>query len=126
MPADAPIYPPLALSTQRSILEVLDFHLEHNPGFPIYTFANDESDQATIISMLEYVRVAHRAGAAIRNTGSARPGEIIAIIAALVDTIVFSAIITGMMKVGFTPFPISFLISPDAVAKSFKRTIIVE
>jgi acyl-CoA synthetase (AMP-forming)/AMP-acid ligase II len=102
MSAQIPVHPPLDnLSIQPSIPEVLDFHLKHNPDFPIYVFANDDSEHPTEISMLEYVRAAHRAGAAIRgtDTGNSKPGEIVAIIA-LLDSIVFSAIITGMMKTG--------------------------
>jgi hypothetical protein len=103
-------YPPLDnLSIQPSILDVLDLHLKHNPDFPLFVFASDDGPgdasaidpPVTEISMLEYFRAVHRAGAAIRDThtGNSRPGEIIAIIAHL-DSIVCSAIIVGMMKVG--------------------------
>ncbi|KAF5349787.1 hypothetical protein D9758_010217 [Tetrapyrgos nigripes] len=117
MPSHSPLYPPVdKLSTQLSIPELLDFHLTNNPDFPLYVFANDDSGSQTEISMLEYIRAAHRAGAPIRANGSSRPGEIVAIVA-LLDAIVYSAIISGMMKVGLVPFPISTFLSPDAIAK---------
>jgi acyl-coenzyme A synthetase/AMP-(fatty) acid ligase len=136
MPVRTPMHPSLDnLSIQPSVPELLDFHLKHNPDFPLYVFSNDDSDHLTEISMLEYVRAAHRAGAAIRSTGNSQPGEIIGIIAHL-DSIVGSAIITGMMKIGLVvsgkafgyipsrltffpkPFPISYLLDPTAVAKT--------
>ncbi|KAF5349781.1 hypothetical protein D9758_010220 [Tetrapyrgos nigripes] len=117
MPSHSPSYPPVdKLSTQLSIPELLDFHLANNPDFPLYVFANDDSGSQTEVSMLEYIRAAHRAGAAIRANGSSQPGEIVAIVA-LLDAVVYSAIITGMMKVGLVPFPISTFLSPDAIAK---------
>ncbi|KAF5349824.1 hypothetical protein D9758_010211 [Tetrapyrgos nigripes] len=103
-----------------SMPELLDFHLANNPDFPLYVFANDDSGSQTEIVLLEYIRAAHRAGAAIRATGSAQPGEIVAIVA-LLDAIVYSAIITGMMKVGLVPFPISTFLSPDGIAKMLQE-----
>ncbi|KAF5349813.1 hypothetical protein D9758_010235 [Tetrapyrgos nigripes] len=125
-----PVYPSLEnLSTQLSLPQLLDLHLERNPEFPLYVFANDESgpNRLTEISMLEYIRAAHRAGSAIvtgtgirdMNTGAGagpRPGEIVAIVAVL-DSIVYSALITGMMKVGLVPFPISTFLPPDTIAQ---------
>ncbi|KAF5349777.1 hypothetical protein D9758_010224 [Tetrapyrgos nigripes] len=117
MPSHSPLHPSIdKLSTQLSIPELLNFHLANNPDFPLYVFANDDSGSQTEISMLEYIRAAHRAGAAIRADGSSQPGEIVAIVA-LLDAVVYSAIITGMMKVGLVPFPISTFLSPDAIAK---------
>ncbi|KAF5366988.1 hypothetical protein D9758_003944 [Tetrapyrgos nigripes] len=120
MPSFPPSYPSLELNTQPSIPELLDFHLQHNPDFSLYVFADDDSNGPTEISMLEYIRASHRAGTLIRDAGDSQPGEIIAIIATL-DTIVFSAMITGMIKAGLVPFPISILIPPDAVAKLIRE-----
>ncbi|KAF5349749.1 hypothetical protein D9758_010244 [Tetrapyrgos nigripes] len=125
-----PVYPSLEnLSTQLSLPQLLDFQLEHNPDFPLYVFANHESDpdRLTEISMLEYIRAAHRAGSAIvngngiRDTNTSadagpRPGEIVAIVAVL-DSIVYSALIAGMIKVGLVPFPISTFLPPDTIAQ---------
>ncbi|KAF5313535.1 hypothetical protein D9758_018537 [Tetrapyrgos nigripes] len=106
-----PVYPSLEnISTQLSLPQLLDLHLEHNPEFPLYVFANDESDpdRLTEISILEYVRVGAGAGP--------QPGEIVAIVAVL-DSFVYSALVAGMIKVGLVPFPISTFLPPDTIAQ---------
>jgi len=91
-------YPSLELNSQLNLPDILDFNLTNNPNHPIFVFPNDASPGTlTEISMLEYVRACHRAGNAVRS--STQPGDVIAVIANL-DSIVYSALVVGIMKAG--------------------------
>ncbi|KAF9044701.1 hypothetical protein BDP27DRAFT_1434674 [Rhodocollybia butyracea] len=68
--------------------------------------------------MLEYVRAAHCVGGLVR--GNSQPGDVIAFIAN-VDAIVYSALITGIMKAGLVPFPISPQNSPMALLHLIRK-----
>ncbi|KAE9406881.1 acetyl-CoA synthetase-like protein [Gymnopus androsaceus JB14] len=92
--------------------DLLDFHLEHNPNFPVYVYAEPGSNRTAEIRMLEYIRAAHRIGKAVR--GDSQLGDVIAIVANL-DAIVYSALIVGIMKAGLVPFPMSPRNSPTAL-----------
>lgn len=83
--------------SQLNLPDLLDFHLEHNPDFPVFVYAEPVSTRTTEIRMLEYVRAAHRIGKAIR--GDSQPGDVIAIVANI-DALVYSALIVGIMKAG--------------------------
>ncbi|KIK57239.1 hypothetical protein GYMLUDRAFT_247199 [Collybiopsis luxurians FD-317 M1] len=112
------VYPDLSLNAQPNLLDILDFNLEHNPNHTVFVFPNDAGG-LTKISMLEYVRACHRAGNYVR--ASTQPGDVIGVIAN-VDTIVYSALIVGMIKAGFVPFPISPRNSPIAIFNLLKKT----
>jgi hypothetical protein len=110
MPATKIAYPGLSLSSQLSLLDVLDFNLEKNPDYPAFVFPKDGGG-VTEISMLEYIRASHRAGNAVR--ASTKPGDVIAVIANL-DSIVYSALISGMIKAGLV-VDILLLVLPHTV-----------
>ncbi|KAF9072483.1 putative aminoadipate reductase [Rhodocollybia butyracea] len=112
------IFPDLGKS-QLTLPSLLDFNLKHNPHFPVYTYAEPGSSTTKEIKMLEYVRAAHRVGELIR--GNSQPGDVIAIIAN-VDAIVYSALITGIMKAGLVPFPISPRNSPTALLHLIRKS----
>lgn len=82
---------------QLNLPDILDFNLEHNPDFPVFIYGEISSSKTTEIKMLEYVRAAHRVGKVIR--GDSQTGDVIGIVANL-DTIVYSALIVGIMKAG--------------------------
>jgi hypothetical protein len=84
-------------NAQFTLPSLLDFNLEHNSNFPLYLYAEPDSSTTKEIKMLEYVRAAHRVGGLVR--GDSQPGDVIAIIANI-DAIVYSALITGIMKAG--------------------------
>ncbi|KIK65759.1 hypothetical protein GYMLUDRAFT_194612 [Collybiopsis luxurians FD-317 M1] len=111
--------PALGNSQQLSLPDLLDFHLEHNSDFPIFVFNEAGSTQRTEISMLEYVRAAHRVGKAIH--GDSQSGDVIAIVANI-DTLLYSALITGIIKAGLVPFPISPRNSPAALLHLIRKT----
>ncbi|KAF9072482.1 hypothetical protein BDP27DRAFT_1418094 [Rhodocollybia butyracea] len=106
-------------NSQLDLPSLLDFNLGYNPDFPLYVYAEPDSSTTKEIKMLEYVRAAHRVGRLV--CGDSQPGEVIAIIAN-VDAIVYSALITGIMKAGLVPFPISPRNSPTALLHLIRKS----
>jgi acyl-CoA synthetase (AMP-forming)/AMP-acid ligase II len=93
---EARTYPPLDGSV--TIPEAIDFHLKHNPQFPVYAFNQDGSDEITEISYLEFGRACDRVAHLLRpQRGEDRP--VVAFIA-LTDTIMYQALAVGMMRAG--------------------------
>ncbi|KAL4260482.1 Adenylate-forming Reductase [Pleurotus pulmonarius] len=108
--------------TDGSLLlsQTIGFHLEHNPIFPMYMFAEEGSENVTTITFLEFARACHRVAHHVRPVGSTqRPGQVVAIIASC-DTIVYQALVVGCLKAGLVPFPISPRNSPLAVIQLLK------
>ncbi|KAF9078805.1 hypothetical protein BDP27DRAFT_1310201 [Rhodocollybia butyracea] len=107
------------MSSTLDLPSLLDFNLKYNPDFPLYIYAEPDSSTTKEIKMLEYVRAAHRVGGLVR--GDSQPGDVIAIVANI-DAIVYSALITGLMKAGLVPFPISPRNSPTALLHLIRKT----
>ncbi|KAJ3731308.1 putative aminoadipate reductase [Lentinula guzmanii] len=101
------------LDTPISVPELLDFHYEHNPTYPIYVFARDDQEM-TEISYLEYVRACHRLAHIIRPARSGPERAVVAVVAS-VDTLVYEAIIAGVIIAGLVPILISPRNTPAAV-----------
>lgn len=91
-----------SLDHHTTIPHVLQFHYEHNPEKPIYVYAEDGQDidnGLTEIKYLEFIRASHRAAHLIRPHRSGQDREVVAIIA-LADTIVYTALVMGVMQAG--------------------------
>lgn len=85
-----------------SIPEAIDFNLKNNPDQPAFVFSHDNTpNTATTITHLEFSRACHRVAHKVRPGRSGQEGQVVAILA-LVDTIVYHAIIAGLMQAGFT------------------------
>ncbi|KAJ3997443.1 hypothetical protein F5050DRAFT_1419742 [Lentinula boryana] len=112
--------PPLPdLDSPISIPEILQHHLENNPSFTVYVYPEPGTGDLTEISMLEFVRAVYRAGNAV--CGDSKPGDVVAIIANL-DSIVYMALITGLMNIGLVPFPISPRNSSPAIVDLLRKS----
>lgn len=94
--SDAAI-PPLDGSV--TIPDTLDFHWEHNPTLPIYAYPGEGADEITTISYLEFGRACHRVAHALNPDPRSPKREVVAIIA-LVDTVLYHAVVVGLMKAG--------------------------
>ncbi|KAJ3925541.1 MAG: putative aminoadipate reductase [Lentinula lateritia] len=114
----APLFPALGDESQLNLPDLLDFNLEHNPDFPLYVYPNVDSS-TTEIKAREFVRAAHRVGNIVR--GNSEPGDTIAIVANA-DAILYTALITGIMKAGLVPFPISPRNSSAALLHLLRKT----
>ncbi|KIK64035.1 hypothetical protein GYMLUDRAFT_195812 [Collybiopsis luxurians FD-317 M1] len=104
-----------------TVSEALDFQLEHNSTRPAYVFAaydaqNQQVSEAdlTEITYLEFVRASHRAAHLIRPGRSGRDGKVVAVVA-LVDTLVYQTVVSGLFLAGFKPLLISPRLTPAAV-----------
>ncbi|CAA7263093.1 unnamed protein product [Cyclocybe aegerita] len=112
MKRDAPVFPPLDGSL--TIPEVIDFNLYHNATHPFYVFSVGKNGSDIVrVSHLEFGRACHRA-ARIFNPATAKGSGTVAVIA-LADTIVYQAVVAGLIRAGLVPFPISPRNSPLAI-----------
>ncbi|KZP33250.1 putative nonribosomal peptide synthetase [Athelia psychrophila] len=114
----AAVYPPL----DGTILlpDLVDFNLEHNPDLPAFVYS-DAPGSLTKISYLEYGRAAHRVGHVFRPGRAGPEGKVVALIANL-DTLLYAALVVGMIRAGVVPFPISPRNSAEAVVSMLQKT----
>ena len=92
-------FPPL----DHSLLfpDLVNFHMEKNPIFPIFVYANENiPDKLTEISFLEFGRAAHRVAHALRPSRKGSDGEVVIVIANT-DTILHHAVVTGLSIAGW-------------------------
>ncbi|KAJ3773057.1 putative aminoadipate reductase [Lentinula raphanica] len=115
----ATLFPDLGNESQLNISDLLDFNLKNNPDFPLYVYPSADSSGIVEIKMLEFIRAAHRVGAIVRK--NSQPGEVIAIVAN-VDSLLYIALVIGIVKAGLVPFPISPRNSSPALAHLIQAT----
>lgn len=84
-----------------TIPQLLEIRYKSSPDQPIYVYAEDSDNRLTEIHYLEFIRACHRAAYLIRPPQSGSDREVVAIIA-LVDVIVYMAVVAGLMKAGLT------------------------
>ncbi|KAG6883312.1 hypothetical protein C0993_006871 [Termitomyces sp. T159_Od127] len=120
-----PVFPPLDGSV--TIPESIDFNWQHNADFPIFAYT-DDSNKVTEITFLEFGRACHRVSHLVRPGRTGPDHEIVTVIA-LADTIVYQAVIVGLMIAGLVrvfnfeqPFPISPRNAPAAIAHLLEKT----
>ncbi|EPQ57834.1 acetyl-CoA synthetase-like protein [Gloeophyllum trabeum ATCC 11539] len=98
-----------------------DFHHTHNPNRICAQFAADGSGEIVRISFEEFARATHRVARALRADGRMRNGEVVALIA-LCDTVMYMALLVGMVRAGLVPFPISPRNSAPAIHNMLSKT----
>ena len=92
-------FPPLDYSLLFP--ELVNFHMERNPSFPVFVYANENvPDKLTEISFLEYGRAAHRVAHALRPSRQGSDGEVVMIVANT-DTILYQAVVAGLSIAGY-------------------------
>ncbi|TFK33793.1 hypothetical protein BDQ12DRAFT_727427 [Crucibulum laeve] len=119
-----PVLPPLDGSL--TIAEVIDFNSNHNSAQPCFVFSTDEEPEKIVtISHFEFSRACDHVTRAVREECTYREDEMVAIIA-LVDPIVYQAVIIGLMRTNlifpFQPFPISHRNPPPAIVHLLRET----
>ncbi|KAF9060301.1 acetyl-CoA synthetase-like protein [Rhodocollybia butyracea] len=113
------IFPPL---TQLiTFPELLQFHYTHNAEETIYVYAEDGKDKPTHIKYLEFVRASQRAAHLIRP-GRLGPAREVVGVVALSDTLVYSAVVAGLIEAGITPLLISHRNTAAAVVNLLKKS----
>ncbi|KIM81777.1 hypothetical protein PILCRDRAFT_8450 [Piloderma croceum F 1598] len=99
--------------------ELYDFHLQYSPNHPLFVYTKSGSTYTILWS--KAVRSAHRAGRIVQSRldeGKAKPPSCrpIVSILALSDSITYSTTLMGIIRAGYTVFPISPRNSAAAVA----------
>ncbi|KIJ58231.1 hypothetical protein HYDPIDRAFT_34379 [Hydnomerulius pinastri MD-312] len=118
--ASAPEHPPLDGSLLLS--DLINFHMQKNPTFPIWLYSDDKvAGNTTEITFLELGRAAHRVAHALRPARRGAEGQVVMLIAHT-DTILHHAIVAGMSIAGLVPFLVSPRNSAAAVADMMRKT----
>lgn len=95
--------------------------MQRNAPLPIYVFPDTETGALTSISYLEFGRATHRIAHALRPSRTGAEGEVIAIVVHT-DTLLYTALIAGLMIAGFVPFPMSPRNPPQVIVDLLLRT----
>ncbi|KAJ6611012.1 hypothetical protein B0H10DRAFT_1953401 [Mycena sp. CBHHK59/15] len=104
------------------IPEAVTSNSQTNPGGLFYTFAELEPSTEVInITHLEFGRATHRAAQILRPNREGSDGQVVAFIA-LSDTVLYHAILVGLITANLIPFPISPRNSAAAVVKLLRKT----
>lgn len=99
----APTTPPLDGSI--SVLPgLVDFHAEHNPQHPWAMLAHASGGGASPVSFSEYAQATHRIAHVFRPGRAGDGGEVVAILAHC-DTLLYLALIPGLVRAGLVVRP---------------------
>ncbi|KAJ7623615.1 hypothetical protein FB45DRAFT_681389, partial [Roridomyces roridus] len=79
---------------------------EESPSRPFWVYATPEDDKVVTVTQLEFTRATHRVATLLRPDGKGPPGQVVAILAQS-DTILYHALLVGLMTANIIPFPIS-------------------
>lgn len=120
--SDAPVLPPLD-GTLSLLPGFIDFHAEHNPDSPffVFPFPDISSDEVSSVSFLDFAHATHRIAHLFRPGRTGPDGEVVAILLNC-DTLLYHALVAGLVRAGFIPFPMSPRNSAPAVASLMERT----
>ncbi|KAJ7623601.1 putative aminoadipate reductase [Roridomyces roridus] len=95
------------------IPDVVSQNYEKIPGEAFYVYANPQSDGVVTITQLEFTRATHRAATLLRPDDTPA-GQVVAILAQS-DTLLYHAVVVGLMTADLIPFPMSPRNSPAGV-----------
>ncbi|KAJ7496400.1 putative aminoadipate reductase [Mycena latifolia] len=113
---------PRAESLSMLLAEVVSHNSETTPEAPLYVCAAPTPSTDTVtITHLEFARATHRAAQILRPNRQGSNREVVAVIA-LSDTLLFHAVVVGLVTANLIPFPISPRNSPSAVVQLLRRT----
>ncbi|KAJ7194340.1 putative aminoadipate reductase [Mycena pura] len=103
----------------QRISEVIAWNAKTTPEAPFYVFAAQEG--ITTITHLEFARAIQRAAHLIRPNREGRDGEVVAVVAQL-DTVVYQAVVAGLLAAHMIPLPISPRNSSAAILNLLRTT----
>lgn len=96
----------------KTLLDIADFHAEHNPDLPWLIFPSLESPhETTSITFKEMVQASHRVAHILRPGRAGPEREVIALLLNT-DTVLYIAIILGLWRAGFVVSVVSSLNEP--------------
>ncbi|KAH8110862.1 acetyl-CoA synthetase-like protein [Phellopilus nigrolimitatus] len=115
------------LDESLSLPAIYDWQAEHSPKHPVFVYEDEPGSQRTIL-WEENVQGVHRATRFVRKAignppASSSDGKapVVAVLASA-DTITFASLLIGVMRTGWTVFPISTRNSPAAVTTLLTQT----
>lgn len=116
--------PPLDESV--SLPGLYDWQYKHSPNHPLFVF-EDKPGVVRTIRYREAGEAMNRASQyALRSTGSqpevSQKAPLVVAILAISDTVTYFSVIVGMLRLGWTVFPISPRNSPEAIAALLSQT----
>ncbi|KAH8114663.1 acetyl-CoA synthetase-like protein [Phellopilus nigrolimitatus] len=118
-------FKPPPLDGSLTLPEIYDWHLNHTSDHPLFVYSDDEGVEYTV-PWGEGVCAVHRAAREVQrrvgreaNVKGATP-TVVAILAAA-DTITYFLNTVGILRAGYTVFPISPRNSPAAVAHLLRK-----
>ncbi|KIK92302.1 hypothetical protein PAXRUDRAFT_147631 [Paxillus rubicundulus Ve08.2h10] len=101
--------------------DLINFHMERNPTFPMFMYPNEMVTGATTeISFLEFGRAAHRIAHTLRPSCQDPDGQVVMIIANT-DSLLHHAVVAGISIAGLVPFPVSFKNSAATIVNMMKK-----
>ncbi|KAH9475986.1 putative NRPS-like protein biosynthetic cluster [Psilocybe cubensis] len=113
------IHPPA--NESMTLVEAIDFHSKHNTYRPVYVFSEDGNPDVTNISYLEFGRAADRVAHHLRPRKGGPDPQVVAVVA-LSDSLLYLAIVVGIMRAGLVPYPMSPRNTPAAIVKLLNET----
>ncbi|GJE88919.1 acetyl-CoA synthetase-like protein [Phanerochaete sordida] len=118
MPVPLPAFPPLDGSLPV-IPGFIDFQAQHNGDRPWVLFPSGSSVDS--VSYAEYCDATHRMAWALRPDGTRADGAVVAVIVHC-DTVLYLALLSGLVRAGYKPFAMSPKNSVPAFVDMFQRT----
>lgn len=80
---------------------VIDFNHERNYAHPFFVWSDDNPDtEVHVVTQGEFARASHRVAHIVRPLGRGVKVEVVAIMANI-DTILYIALISGIIRAGF-------------------------
>lgn len=99
----------------------VDFHATHNPNRQWALLAPESGSEVKSITFLEFADATHRVAHLLRPDPSESKREVVALLIHC-DTILYLALMVGLIRAGFTPFPMSPRNSVPAVVNLLEKT----
>ncbi|TFY54705.1 hypothetical protein EVJ58_g8698 [Rhodofomes roseus] len=101
----------------------VDFHAKHNPNRALYVFPYTDlnSDELRTTSYSDFAQATHRVAHTLRPKREGPDGLVVAIIAN-VDSVLYHAMLVGLIRAGLVPFAMSPRNSALAIASMMERT----
>ncbi|GJE96032.1 acetyl-CoA synthetase-like protein [Phanerochaete sordida] len=116
------VEPPPIDGSLSSLLEFADYQATHHGELPWLIYpAQPSSNNLAAVSFAEMVSASHRIAHAIRPRREGTDGRVMAVILHT-DAIVYVAVLLGVLRAGFVPYPISPRNSPQGVEHMLKTT----
>ncbi|KIK57001.1 hypothetical protein GYMLUDRAFT_247275 [Collybiopsis luxurians FD-317 M1] len=114
--------PPPNAGEGLDILTLHDFHTQNSPNHPLFRYISGNDERIKTISWSEAVRAFCAASKFVKILVQSNVEHPVVSILASLDPITYFALVEGIMRAGFTPFPISTRNSDAAVAHLLKIT----